>query len=127
MDNRKALLSYINDAHKDAYGFRSGNWEYYNSLTLEQLQAEADELSAAVCDTIDRETAEKEAAAVKFEVRVNEVIASGAKDRETALRWIFEAEDITADVEVYRGSYAAYHFGLPYGYFEKEYPEYQSA
>ena len=127
MDNRKALLSYISDAHKDAYGFRPGNWEYYNSLTIEQLQAEADELSAAVCETIDRENAEKEDSAKKFEVRVAEVIESGAKDRETALRWIFDAEDITADVEIYRGSYAAYHFNLPYGYFEKEYPQYQHA
>ncbi len=119
---REELLSYISDAHKDAYGTRPHG--RYNNLTLAELRQVADELSDAVGEAIKREADEKAATAIAFEVRVTEVIASGAGDRKTALRWIFDAEDISVTVSLYGGSYAAYHFGLELRYFTKEYPDF---
>jgi hypothetical protein len=49
-----------------------------------------------------------------FEKRVNDLIFSGARDRETALRWIHEAEGTMGDDE-----YLCYTLGLPYMYFRK--------
>ena len=128
LSERDALLTYISDAHKDAYGFRPrGNWERYSEMSIEELHAEADKLSVAVADAIEEEDLARHEAAVRFEQLVDQTIANGAADRATALRWIFEAEDITETVDMYGGSYASYHFGLNYSYFATEYPDFANS
>jgi hypothetical protein len=47
----------------------------------------------------------------EFEMRMLDLLRSGAKDREMALRWIHEAEDTGGDDE-----YLCYTLGLPYRY-----------
>ena len=49
-----------------------------------------------------------------FEKRVEETIALGAKNRETAIKWIHDAEDTDNDDE-----YLCYRLGLPYTYFKE--------
>lgn len=50
---REVLLSYISDAHKDAYGFRPSNrYAEYAAMSLDELHAEADRLGAAVWDIV---------------------------------------------------------------------------
>jgi hypothetical protein len=49
-----------------------------------------------------------------FEMRVQGLLMSGAKDRAMALRWIHEAEGSNGDDE-----YLCFCLGLPYGYFRK--------
>ena len=65
---------------------------------------------------IEREEAQRrefEAGAARdFEARIGEMIALGAKTRETALRWIHEADGTGGDDE-----YLCYKNGLAYGYF----------
>lgn len=120
------LASTYYDYYKDVHGIRP-RWIY-----------EANEHGEAVCiyseqemlDMLDRlakeaevvfaEEAEREAEAIKeFESNVAIVIANGAKDRATALRWIFDAEDdggaMDRDLD-----YLCFNFGLPYGYFKNE-------
>jgi hypothetical protein len=46
-------------------------------------------------------------------MRVQSVLACGAKDRAMALRWIHEAEGTTGDDE-----FLCYTLGLPYRYFK---------
>jgi len=119
MSERDTLLSYLSDAHKDAYGFRptSSSWEAYNVMSLEELHAEADRLSERVADSIEEDEQRQTDAAVAFENRVLEVIAAGAGDRATAIRWIYDSEDITETVEMYGNEYAEFHFGLKFAYF----------
>jgi len=101
------------DMHKDAYGFRPRGVDT-SSWTLEQFQEEFVILGQA----IDREETARKAAESKavelFERRVAELISTGAKDSEMAMRWIHEAEDTNGD-----NDYLAWTLGLPYQYFRK--------
>ena len=64
-------------------------------------------------EDIARKAAETEAIA-KFEQHVTNTICMGARDRETALRWIMDASNANGDWE-----YLCYDLGLPYHYFRK--------
>jgi hypothetical protein len=66
-----------------------------------------------VREEANRQVAEKEAVA-KFEQHVTNTICMGARDRETALRWIMDASNANGDWE-----YLCYDLGLPYHYFRK--------
>ena len=101
------------DMHKDAYGFRPRGVDT-SSWTLEQFLEEFVILGQA----IDREETARKAAESKavelFERRVAELISTGAKDSEMAMRWIHEAEETRGDDD-----YLAWSLGLPYQYFRK--------
>jgi len=99
------------DFYKEAHGFRPRGIDT-SSWTVEQFQAEFTELGR-ICKQNAEFRAEDEArAAVKFETRIAELIASGAGDRATAIRWVAEAEDADGDME-----YLCFLLGLEYGYF----------
>ena len=51
----------------------------------------------------------------KFEQHVINTMCMGARDRETALRWIMDASTRNGDWE-----FLCYDLGLPYGHFNKE-------
>ena len=107
----------IRDLHKDARGFRpSAEWmDVFNNSTPWRQQA--------IWDMLCRELEENEAHAARaqaqasatFEARVADLIAMGAGDRATAIRWIADAEDCADDL-----GFMCYRLGLPYSYFEKE-------
>ena len=107
------------DLHKGARGFRPGQagYEAWDAMTPDEKQVRWDQLVEELeLSERDREMSESNAVR-EFEARVTEVIDSGAKDRETAIRWIFEAED---DLYVFGDpDYFCYNYGLPYGYFKK--------
>lgn len=101
------------DMYKDAYGFRprgvdTDNW------TVEQFMAEFDHLEQVIQERIGEEREAQADAALKFEDRVLQLIGLGAGNRETALRWIDEADGSYGDME-----YLCFLNGLPYGYFTK--------
>lgn len=105
----------VSDLHKDAYGFRPSQswwleWKYSSS---EEKQLEWDRLISALEESIKAEKQDEERAIVRFSKRIQEVIDSGAKDRETALRWIMEADECDGDWE-----YLCYRNGLPYNFFK---------
>jgi hypothetical protein len=101
------------DMYKDAYGFRPRGIDT-STWTLEQFDAEFEGLSVAI-DAAEQERKTAEAKAVEaFERRVAELISTGARDYEMALRWIHEAEDTNGDDD-----YLAWTLGLPYQYFRK--------
>lgn len=62
-------------------------------------------------ESILRKEAE-EVAMIAFEMRVQELMSSGAKSYEMAMRWIHEAEGTDGDDE-----FLCYELGLPYRYF----------
>ena len=101
------------DMHKDAYGVRPRCIDT-TQWTEADFEAEFRQLGMVIAeeDRIRKEAQEK--AAHDFEMRVQGLLMSGAKDRDMALRWIHEAEDTQGD-----NDYLAWTLGLPYQYFRK--------
>ena len=101
------------DMYKDAYGVRPRGIDT-STWTLQDFQQEFASLQEVIVrEEANRQVAEKEAIA-KFEQHVTNTICMGARDRETALRWIMDASNANGDWE-----YLCYDLGLPYQYFRK--------
>ena len=77
----------FSDMHKDAYGFRPRNHEFYDA-TPDRKQEIWDAVYTDVLFEIEREAREKEIALEQFEREVTQTISYGAGDRATALRWM---------------------------------------
>ena len=101
------------DMYKDAYGFRPRGIDT-SSWTLEQFEDEFVILGQAIeREEIARKASEAKATEL-FERRVAELISTGAKDIDMAMRWIHEAEETNGD-----NDFLAWSLGLPYQYFRK--------
>ena len=102
------------DMYKDAYGVRPRG---IDTSSWSETDFETEFVSLA--KTIDANYAEQvvaeERATIDFEMRVQSLMTSGAKDYEMAIRWVHEAEGSNGDDE-----YLCFLVGLPYGYFRKE-------
>ena len=113
MTRQEELQSIYWDMYKDAHGIRPRGIDT-SSWTELAFTKEFEYLATMIQDNrLLREAAEGKAAH-QFEMRVQTVIACGAKDREMAMRWIHEAEGSNGDDE-----YLCYLVGLPYRYFAK--------
>lgn len=100
------------DFHKSVHGFRS---YLSNEISLEDAKQAMADLSV-VASRVEAEEAEAEKCAIiAFETRVDALIACGAGDRETAIRWIFDGAD---EYERADKDYFCFNHGLPYGYFK---------
>lgn len=102
------------DMYKDAYGVRPRGIDT-STWTLEDFRAEFNRLGEVIDEEEDQRLVEEAEAVKKFEQHVTNTICMGARDRETALRWIMDASSAEGDWE-----YFCYLNGLPYGYFNKE-------
>ena len=101
------------DMYKDAYGVRPRGVDT-STWTLADFDAEFQLLGEIIKqEDIARKAAETEAIE-KFEQHVINTICMGARNRETALRWIMDASNANGDWE-----YMCYDLGLPYHYFRK--------
>ncbi len=106
------LESIYCDLYKDVHGIKA---RWYRADSVEQARKDLDALEAEGKLVWAQEEKAREAAAVRFEIRMTETIAAGAKDRETAMRWIHDAEGTQGDDE-----YLCYTLGLKYGYFKTQ-------
>jgi hypothetical protein len=101
------------DMYKDAHGFRPRHVDT-NSWTMADFEKEFEDLQ----EIIERENTlrleREDSASHEFEMRMLDLLRSGAKDRAMAMRWIHEAEETNGDDE-----YLCYTLGLPYGYFKE--------
>lgn len=119
VEDKEDFWGYMRDAAKDAFGTRSaaGDKAAFFALSDADIDSEIQYMSDAVGRAI-REDEERQAdAAVRFEALVAETIQSGAADRETALRWIIDAEGLTDDISFYGMGIVCHQFGLSYSYF----------
>ena len=105
----------FSDCYKEVYNFRPS--AYYDSPDWNDAAWLKEQL-AKLEDHAARELSYQEGiearAIESFEKKVCDVIGAGAKDRETAIRWILDANDATDDPEI-----LTYKLGLPYDYFKK--------
>ena len=102
------------DMYKDAYGCRPRGIDT-SAWTEAEFEREFVQLSKTIESNYKDQLAQEEVAMHEFEMRMQDLLLSGAKDREMALRWIHEAEGSNGDDE-----YLCYLLGLPYRYFIKE-------
>ena len=89
----------FSDFHKDTYGFRPRNHEFY-SATPERKQEIWDRMGRTF-EIAQAEEAEREAQALEeFKAEIESMISNGAKDRSMALRWMtqdqtfYDSEDV---------------------------------
>jgi hypothetical protein len=109
----QAAMTYW-DMYKDAHGFRPRGIDT-STWTLEDFEAEFVILGEVIEQENILRMEREETAQHEFEMRMQDLLRSGAKDRDMAMRWIHEAEGSDGDDE-----YLCYLVGLPYGYFRKE-------
>ena len=102
------------DMYKDAYGVRPRGIDT-TLWTEADFEAEFVQLSKTIDANYKEQLEQEERATIAFEMRVQELLTSGAKDYAMALRWVHEAEGSDGDDE-----YLCFLVGLPYGYFRKE-------
>jgi hypothetical protein len=101
------------DMYKDAYGVRPRGIDT-TDWTEAQFEAEFVYLGNISEANYKEQLASEAKAVERFEAQVQSFIESGAKDRETAIRWFHEAEQTNGDEE-----YLCFCLGLPYGYFRE--------
>lgn len=99
------------DMYKDAHGIRPRGIDT-SFWTEGDFVKEFNYLGNLIQQQEEARVKAERLAACKFEQRVLDLIAMGASDRATALRWIHDAEGSNGDDE-----YLCYLVGLPYGYF----------
>jgi hypothetical protein len=102
------------DMYKDAYGVRPRGID-----TSTWTETDFEQEFASLGSVIEREEADRKVAEAKamhdFEMRMQTLMMTGARDRATAMRWIHEAEDTGGDDE-----YLCFTLGLPYRYFAQK-------
>ncbi len=88
---RHELQSSIWDTYKDVHGVRPRFMDF-DSMSMEELQAEADSLFTAAEAHIKYEELLKAESLAEFKELVQKTIDTGAADEKTALRWLTTAE-----------------------------------
>ena len=102
------------DLHKDALGFRpiESSWIRWCAMSQEEKQTEWDSLCGILDRVMKDEKAAEIVAVAEFESRLFQLIGLGAKDRETAIKWVFDAE------EAYDYDHLCFALGLPCNYLK---------
>src|SRR5262245_53152611 len=110
---RDEMLHVISDLSKEAYGYRVRL--DYAAMSDSELQAQWDSfLKTADAREIERQQDEARAV-VRWEARIADLIALGAGDRGTALRWDMDAMD-AFNGDVRDAGYYCYLCGIPYSH-----------
>ena len=109
------MASTISDLAKDAYGTRSA-CPNISGMSFEELSAAYDSMLEALKATNEREAEREKEAIVDFESKIAELIESGAGDRATAVKWLWDAEED----EFMSQGYFEYHLGIPYNYLDND-------
>ena len=89
---RSDVLSWISDLYKDVYGIRPRGYGF-NEWSDAELEAFTDQLLAQLKENEEKERLQEIADIKSFEIQVQNTIDLGAKDRKTALRWLFSSEE----------------------------------
>ena len=110
---RDSLITSVYEMHKDAYGVKGRHYNF-KEMSNEDLQKELDHLCEVAKREREIEERYEEAAYQTFLKTVANTIKNGAKDKEEAIRWILQAEELMNE----EPDYICYKLGLSY---DKEY------
>ena len=102
------------DFYKEVHGIRP-RWVNHEEATVEWYRAELESLQREADAQWEDQLVREGEAVAEFEKSVESLIAAGAGDRATAIRWLHAANDTNGDTES-----LCYTLGLPYNYFTKE-------
>lgn len=110
------LAGEYSDAHKDAYGFRprgQANW------TVEDYKAALPGVYDDVRQSIADEQARQAESVVQFEAKVQKLIAMGAGNRQTALRWMANEGQAVGDLSKWTLEELEFDNDLPWCYLRQ--------
>jgi len=110
------MLNTMSDLAKAAYGTRSA-CPNTDGLSFQEVSALYDSMLVDLEHAEMHEQAYQAECIARFEKSVADAIAMGAGDRETAVRWLREAEQDDEASE--RDEYFEYGNNLPYGYLKE--------
>ena len=104
------------DLHKDAYGFRPSPFSYsmWAGFSPEDKQIEWDHLIKVSAERYEAEVQEQKQATHDLELRIQNLLVSGARDRNMAIRWLDEAYETQGDRE-----YLCFKLNVPYEYLKE--------
>ena len=111
MTELEELEMIYSEMYKDVHGMKA---RWYRAESVEQARADIARLEEELVLAEKARLEDEARAVVRFCKRIEDTIKSGAGDRETALRWIMEADDARGDWE-----FLCYLNGLPYDFFRK--------
>jgi hypothetical protein len=113
-DRKDELGAVYYDFYKEVHGIRP-RWVNHEEATIEWYESELEQLQLqADIQWQEQQVRDAETIGV-VEANIAELIASGAGDRATALRWLHDANNTNGDWE-----FLCYCLDLPYGYFRKD-------
>lgn len=93
LTERESMLQIYSDFHKEAYGFRPRGFDY-SVLTTEQLQADFDRFAEVCRENAIEEELRLQADLKSFDLLIARTIQLGASDYKTALKWLFDGENL---------------------------------
>ena len=103
----------FSDLYKDVYGSRPRGHEFYEAFPDRKQEIWDRLLDAHEWEM--EESRKREAAAVaQFRETLQKIIATGASDEATAIRWLLDGQEFTLYDYQYGADYISYFFGLPY-------------
>jgi len=82
----------LSDMFKDAEGFRPRHYKEF--WTPSELEEEYSHLQARIEESMATDALRHKYALENFNVLIEETIALGAGNRETAIRWLMDAENV---------------------------------
>jgi hypothetical protein len=88
---RDQLVEYIYETYKEIHNIKP-RWVDFDAMSYEELDTWGRQLAVEADEAWEQEQKDRAEAHVAFEAAVLEVIAAGAGDRATALRWMAQAE-----------------------------------
>jgi len=92
--NRQDLCDFIYDAHKTAFGVKGRHYDF-DSMSMAELEREADRISKACDEVMAAEAAAEKKAIADFNKEVEYYHLLGAKTREDALRWMTQQDEFS--------------------------------
>ena len=112
MTRKEELVSIYWDFYKEVNNVRP-RWVNFDACTEADLEVMLRDLDEQAKVVFAQRAEDEKNAVAAFENLISMTIASGAKTREDALRWIMEGSTCGGDWE-----FLCYEHGLPYGYFK---------
>ena len=112
--DRYFLETDVYEMHKEAYGVKGRHYDF-DKMSNDDLKKEFEHLCEVAKAEREREEEAEEEAYKNFEEQIKKNLELGATDRETAIKWILDAEGLDNEKDT---SYICYSLGLSY---DKEY------